>query len=158
LEHGEAKVFFADRELAPVVSKALATLHKRPLVIDIDDPVYDGPGELLGEMEYEAFLREGDPQFAWSFPDDEWQAIGLNYTAGTTGNPKGVVIHHRGAYINAMSNAAQSAMSGRSVYLWTLPMFHCNGWCFTWTMALLAGTNVCLRKVESKAIFAAIRD
>jgi fatty-acyl-CoA synthase len=125
-------------------------------VIDIDDPQYDG-GTLLGETEYEAFLEEGDQDYRWSPPQDEWEAISLNYTSGTTGNPKGVVYHHRGAYLNAVSNILSWGMPQHSVYLWTLPMFHCNGWCFPWTMAANAGTNVCLRKVDPKLIYDAIK-
>jgi fatty-acyl-CoA synthase len=158
LGHGEAKAVLVDREFAPVVAKALAGLAQPPLVIDLDDPVYTGPGERIGRMDYEVFLAGGDPAFAWQPPADEWQAIGLNYTSGTTGDPKGVVIHHRGAYLNAYSNAVESGLNQRSVYLWTLPMFHCNGWCYTWTMALASGTSVCLRKVETGPVFRAIRD
>jgi fatty-acyl-CoA synthase len=131
-------------------------LEERPLVIDIDDPEYEG-GKLLGEKDYEAFLLEGDAHFSWSLPSDEWNAIALNYTSGTTGNPKGVVYHHRGAYLNAVSNILSLGMPQHAVYLWTLPMFHCNGWCFPWTMAANAGTNVCLRRVDAKAIFHAIK-
>jgi fatty-acyl-CoA synthase len=156
LQHGEAKVLIADRELSGVVEQALRTLPRRPLVIDIDDPLGSGGG-LLGEAAYEDFLAEGDPQFEWSLPPDEWDAIGLNYTSGTTGNPKGVVVHHRGAYLNAVNNAVSWSMSHFPVYLWTLPMFHCNGWCFPWTLALLAGASVCLRRVEAAAVFDAIR-
>jgi fatty-acyl-CoA synthase len=157
LQHGEAKVLLTDRELSATVGKALHMLERRPLVIDIDDALATG-GERLGEMEYEDFLGEGDPNFDWSLPHDEWDAIALNYTSGTTGNPKGVVLHHRGAYINAVSNAVTWAMPHFPVYLWTLPMFHCNGWCFPWTLALLAGTSVCLRKVEPAPIFALIHE
>ena len=114
-------------------------------------------GSLLGEKDYEAFLARGDADFEWSLPADEWDAIALNYTSGTTGNPKGVVYHHRGAYLNAVSNILSLGMPHHAVYLWTLPMFHCNGWCFPWTMAANAGTNVCLRRVEARAIFDAIR-
>ncbi len=156
LQHGEAKVLIADRELSAVVGTALHMLESRPLVIDIDDPLGTG-GELLGEMTYEAFLAAGDPDFAWQLPEDEWDAIALNYTSGTTGNPKGVVLHHRGAYLNAVSNAITWEMPHFPVYLWTLPMFHCNGWCFPWTLALLAGTSVCLRKVEAASVFDLIR-
>jgi fatty-acyl-CoA synthase len=156
LEHGGAKVIITDRELSSVVSKALAMVAKRPLVIDIDDPQAAG-GELIGELEYEDFVASGDPNFAWSGPPDEWDAIALNYTSGTTGNPKGVVLHHRGAYLNAVSNIVTWAMPHFPVYLWTLPMFHCNGWCFPWTLALVAGTSVCLRKVEASVIFDLIR-
>ncbi|MGH8753051.1 MAG: acyl-CoA synthetase [Burkholderiales bacterium] len=156
LKHGEAKVLITDREFSATIAKALATLDKKLLVIDVDDPEFKG-GELLGEMDYEAFLKTGDVDFAWSFPEDEWDAISLNYTSGTTGNPKGVVYHHRGAYLNAVSNIIDWGMPRHSVYLWTLPMFHCNGWCFPWTMAANAGTNVCLRRVDAKLVLAAIR-
>lgn len=156
LQHGEAKVLITDREYSATIEHALPMLEELPLVIDIDDPEYQG-GNLLGEMDYEAFLREGDADFAWSLPADEWDAIALNYTSGTTGNPKGVVYHHRGAYLNAISNILSWGMPHHAVYLWTLPMFHCNGWCFPWTMAANAGINVCLRRVDTKAIFDAIR-
>jgi len=157
LRHGEAKVLLSDRELSGTVNQALQMLERPPLVIDIDDPLAAG-GELLGEMEYEDFLANGDPEADFSLPGDEWDAIALNYTSGTTGNPKGVVLHHRGAYINAVSNAITWAMPHFPVYLWTLPMFHCNGWCFPWTLALVAGTSVCLRKVDPRLIFGLIRE
>jgi fatty-acyl-CoA synthase len=156
LEHAGAKVLVTDREFSATVARALARLKKRPLVIDVDDPQYDD-GKLLGEADYEHFIAGGDPEYAWRLPADEWDAISLNYTSGTTGNPKGVVYHHRGAYLNALSNIVSWGMPPHPVYLWTLPMFHCNGWCFTWTVAAAAGTNVCLRKVEAKAIFDLIR-
>jgi len=156
LEHGEAKVVITDREFSPTIEKALLMLGTRPLVIDIDDPEYQD-GKLLGEKNYEAFLEEGDPDFSWSGPADEWDEIALNYTSGTTGNPKGVVYHHRGAYLNAISNIVSWGMPHHAVYLWTLPMFHCNGWCFPWTIAANVGTNVCLRRVDAKLIFNAIR-
>jgi len=157
LDHGEAKVLITDREFAPVIEKALAATKKRPLVIDIDDALAP-QGKLLGEMDYEAFLASGDSAFDWQGPADEWDAITLNYTSGTTGNPKGVVYHHRGAYLNALGNALVWNMPTHPVYLWTLPMFHCNGWCFPWTVTALAGTHVCLRRVEAGAIFAAIAE
>ncbi|MEY2632196.1 MAG: hypothetical protein RIR00_850 [Pseudomonadota bacterium] len=158
LKHGEAKVLITDPEFSPVVEGALALLDgPKPLVIDVADVEFSG-GKMLGEKEYEDFLKEGDPDFAWSLPADEWEAIALNYTSGTTGNPKGVVYHHRGAYLNAASNIISWGMPPHSVYLWTLPMFHCNGWCFPWTMAANVGTNVCLRKVDPKLIFNAIRE
>ncbi|MGE5651957.1 acyl-CoA synthetase [Noviherbaspirillum sp. UKPF54] len=157
LKHGEARVLLTDREFSGTIDKALALLDgPRPLVIDIDDALYEG-GKHVGEIEYEQLLQEGDPDFAWSLPPDEWDAIALNYTSGTTGNPKGVVYHHRGAYLNAVSNIVSWSMPQHSVYLWTLPMFHCNGWCFPWTMAANAGTNVCLRRVDPALIFDAIR-
>jgi len=127
-------------------------------VIDIDDSEAEVEGELLGEMDYEAFLAEGDPEYQWDLPTDEWRAISLNYTSGTTGDPKGVVYHHRGAYLNALSNAVGWNMGHHAVYLWTLPMFHCNGWCFPWTIAAIAGVNVCLRRVSAANIYAAIAD
>ncbi|WP_431857714.1 acyl-CoA synthetase [Azospirillum sp.] len=159
LDHGEAKVLITDREFSGVMAKAVALLDpaRRPLVIDIDDPQAKG-GELIGAMTYEQFLETGDPAFQWRMPPDEWEAIALNYTSGTTGNPKGVVYHHRGAYLNAMGNVATWAMPHHPVYLWTLPMFHCNGWCFPWTVTAMAGTNVCLRAITAKAIYDAIAD
>jgi 3-(methylthio)propionyl---CoA ligase len=157
LQHGGAKLLIADKELAPTVKRALNRLGRSLPVIDIDDALAAG-GESLGETDYEAFLTEGDPEFAWSPPTDEWQAITLNYTSGTTGNPKGVVYHHRGAYLNALGNILVWGMPRHPVYLWTLPMFHCNGWCFPWTITALAGTHVCLRRVEPKAIYHAIAD
>jgi fatty-acyl-CoA synthase len=150
-------VLITDREFSSTVAAALGELERAPLIIDIDDPMAP-PGELLGELTYEEFLAEGDPEFDWSQPDDEWRAISLNYTSGTTGDPKGVVYHHRGAYLNALSNAVGWNLPHHPVYLWTLPMFHCNGWCFPWTVAALGGTNVCLRKVQAGAIFDAIAD
>ena len=158
LNHGEAKILITDREYSPIVKQALAELGRPITVIDVDDPEYTGPGERLGETEYEAFLAGGDPEHPWGGPADEWDAISLNYTSGTTGNPKGVVYHHRGAYLNAMSNIVSWGMPPHAVYLWTLPMFHCNGWCFAWTMAANAGVNVCLRRVDPKLIFDAIRE
>ena len=155
LQHGEAKALITDGEFAPVIAQALAQLDKKPLVIDIADPL--GPdGERLGELDYEAMLAEGDPNFAELMPTDEWDAITLNYTSGTTGNPKGVVYHHRGAYLNALGNILVWSLPQHPVYLWTLAMFHCNGWCFPWTVTALAGTHVCLRRVEAGAIDEAI--
>ncbi len=158
LEHGEAKVLFTDREFSETISKALRLIPpaKRPVVIDVDDPEFVG-GEPLGAIDYAALLAEGDPDFAWQPPANEWQAISLNYTSGTTGNPKGVVYHHRGAYLNAVSNALVWNMGLHPVYLWTLPMFHCNGWCFPWTIAVTVGTNVCLRQVRADAVFDLIK-
>ena len=157
LDHGEAKVLITDPEFAPVVSKALELIQgPRPLVIDALDPEFPGT-DRLGEIEFEAFIADGSPEFDWALPDDEWDAIALNYTSGTTGNPKGVVYHHRGAYLNAASNIISWGMPAHSVYLWTLPMFHCNGWCFPWTMAANAGLSVCLRKVDPALIFELIR-
>ncbi len=160
LDHGEAKVVIVDPEFAGVMQKAIA-LRKGTaplLVVDVSDPVYTGTVHKIGSLDYEDFLAGGDPQFAWSLPADEWGAIALNYTSGTTGNPKGVVYHHRGAAINAISNILEWDMPKHAVYLWTLPMFHCNGWCFPWTVAARAGVNVCLRRVEAQAIFDAIRN
>jgi fatty-acyl-CoA synthase len=157
LRHGGARVLITDREFSDTIEQALALLDERPLVIDIDDPSYQG-GKTLGEIGYEAFLADGDPNYAWHGPVDEWDAISLNYTSGTTGDPKGVVYHHRGAYLNAISNVLDWDMPSHAVYLWTLPMFHCNGWCFPWSVAERAGTNVCLRRVEAKATLDAIRD
>ena len=158
LGHGGARVLIADREFSGTVARALAALREKPLVIDVDDPEYSGAGERVGQAEYERFIAGGDPEYAWKPPADEWNAISLNYTSGTTGNPKGVVYHHRGAYLNAICNIVTWGMPHHSVYLWTLPMFHCNGWCFPWTMAANAGTNVCLRKVEAKLVFDAMRE
>jgi fatty-acyl-CoA synthase len=157
LDHGGAKLLITDREYSPIIEKALALAKNKPAVIDVDDPAFAG-GKLLGEKNYEALLAEGDPTYPWSGPADEWQAIALGYTSGTTGNPKGVVTHHRGAYLNAVGNIITWAMPHHAVYLWTLPMFHCNGWCFPWTMAANAGTNVCLRKVEAAPILNSIRE
>ncbi|CAO3417977.1 acyl-CoA synthetase [Azospirillum argentinense] len=159
LEHGEAKVLLTDREFSGVISKAVHMLEpkRRPIVIDIDDPQAKG-GELIGEQTYEQFLETGDPAYEWPMPADEWQAIALNYTSGTTGNPKGVVYHHRGAYLNAMGNVLTWAMPHHPVYLWTLPMFHCNGWCFPWTVTAMAGTNVCVRTITAKGIYDALAD
>ncbi|MEO8039724.1 MAG: acyl-CoA synthetase [Betaproteobacteria bacterium] len=157
LEHGEAKVLLVDREFAESIAAALERVRSRPVVIDIDDPLAP-PGRAIGEMDYEAFIATGDPDYRSLAPRDEWDAIALSYTSGTTGNPKGVLTHHRGAYLNAVGNAVTWAMPHFPVYLWTLPMFHCNGWCFPWTLALMAGTNVCLRRVEAKAILDAMRE
>jgi fatty-acyl-CoA synthase len=157
LKHGEAKALITDREFSPVIEEALALLATKPLVIDIDDPEWTG-GKLLGETTYEAFLAEGDPEYAWQNPADEWDAIALNYTSGTTGDPKGVVFHHRGACLNALNNILNWSMPQHPVYLWTLPLFHCNGWCFAWTVAERAGINVCLRRIDAKSVLDAIRD
>ena len=158
LDHSEAKVVIVDREFSGVMEKALGLCGRTPLVIDADDPEYGGNGERIGTIEYESFVASGDPNFAWQLPADEWQAICLNYTSGTTGNPKGVVYHHRGALLNAVSNILEWDMPKHPVYLWTLPMFHCNGWCFPWTVAARAGVNVCLRRVEAPAILNLIRE
>jgi len=162
LRHSDAKALIVDREFAPVVGEALAILEKeggsRPYVIDVADPEYDGPGDAIGDIDYEAFLDRGDARSPYLYPEDEWDAIGLNYTSGTTGNPKGVVVHHRGAYLNSIANVVAWNLPRHPVYLWTLPMFHCNGWCFPWTIAAVAGTHVCLRKVDAKLIFGLVRD
>ena len=155
LGHGEAKVLITDTEFAPVVKQALARLERKPLVVDIVDPAGPG-GARLGNIDYEAFLAGGDPAFPELTPTDEWDAIALNYTSGTTGNPKGVVYHHRGAYLNALGNILVWGLRQHPVYLWTLPMFHCNGWCFPWAITALAGTHVCLRRVEAAAIYETI--
>jgi 3-(methylthio)propionyl---CoA ligase len=152
LQHGEAKIILTDREFSETIRKAVAQLDDKPLIIDVDDPEFTG-GEFIGEMEYENFLEQGDPDYDWQLPEDEWQAISLGYTSGTTGDPKGVVTHHRGAHLNAVSNILSWNMSVHPVYLWTLPLFHCNGWCFPWTVAALSGTNVCLRAVRADDIF-----
>ncbi len=157
LEHSDSRVLVVDREFAATAAAALAGMDAKPLVIDILDPLYDGPGAPIGVTDYEALLAEGDAETPWRLPQNEWQAITLNYTSGTTGKPKGVVYHHRGAYLNAVSNALSWQMGTSPVYLWTLPMFHCNGWCFPWTMALVGGCNVCLRQVRVETMLALIR-
>jgi fatty-acyl-CoA synthase len=159
LDHGEAKAVIVDPEFAPVMSQALALRQdRRPLlVIDVEDELYTGPVQRIGSIGYEDFVATGDAAFAWQLPGDEWDAIALNYTSGTTGNPKGVVYHHRGAAVNAISNILEWDLPKHPVYLWTLPMFHCNGWCFPWTVAARAGVNVCLRKVEAQAMIDAIK-
>jgi fatty-acyl-CoA synthase len=158
LDHGGARVLLTDREFSSTIARALALMTgPKPLVIDVLDAEFEG-GKTLGELDYETFVAEGDPSFAWTLPADEWQAISLNYTSGTTGNPKGVVTHHRGAYLNAVANVVTWTLPQHPVYLWTLPMFHCNGWCFPWTMALQAGVSVCLRRVDPQLIFPLIRE
>jgi fatty-acyl-CoA synthase len=160
LEHGEARAVIVDPEFAPVMQQALALRKEaRPLlVIDAEDSLFAGPPQRIGSTTYEQFIATGDPEFAWELPADEWDAIALNYTSGTTGNPKGVVYHHRGATMNAVSNILEWDLPKHPVYMWTLPMFHCNGWCFPWTIAARAGVNVCLRRVEAKAMIDAIRE
>jgi len=158
LDHSECKLLITDREFSATVREALSIATVNPIIIDYDDPEYDGAGDRLGEEEYESFIKDGDAQFKWKMPDDEWDAISLNYTSGTTGNPKGVVYHHRGAMLLAQGNALTASMPKHSVYLWTLPMFHCNGWCFPWTLSALAGTHVCLRAVRQKPMWDAIAD
>jgi fatty-acyl-CoA synthase len=157
LGHGGAKLLLVDKEFSATIEAALAKLAHPIEVIDVEDALYEGPGKRLGKTNYEALLAEGDPEWRWSWPADEWQAISLNYTSGTTGNPKGVVYHHRGAYLNGVGNILVWGMPQHAVYLWTLPMFHCNGWCFPWTMAANAGTSVCLRKVDPALIFPLIK-
>ena len=157
LDHGEAEVLLTDKEFAPIVNEALSLCKAKPLVIDVDDALAPD-GELLGEIEYEAFLAEGNASYDWQYPENEWDAISLNYTSGTTGNPKGVVYHHRGAALNSLGNITAWAMPQRPKYLWTLPMFHCNGWCFPWTVTALAGTHICLRRTEPGPIYQSIID
>ena len=162
LRHSGAKVLIVDREFSPVVAQALAQLdaagHEPPFVVDVDDPVHDGPGERIGSVEYEDWIAGGDPAHRYELPRDEWDAIGLNYTSGTTGDPKGVVVHHRGAYLNAVGNVLAWSLPRHPVYLWTLPLFHCNGWCFPWTLPAVAGTNVCLRRIDAALILGLIRE
>ncbi len=163
LDHAEAKIVIVDRELSAVMADALGRASVEPLVVDFDDPEFpdDAPavkGERIGALDYEALIEEGDSDFRWRMPDDEWDAISLNYTSGTTGNPKGVVYHHRGAALMCYANALSAGMGQHPVYLWTLPMFHCNGWCFPWTLSALAGTHVCLRWVRAKPVYDAIAD
>ena len=156
LEHSEAKVLIADTEYSETVAKAIGQLENPPVIIDIEDASVTG-GNRLGTIEYEEFLQTGDADFTWITPDDEWDAISLNYTSGTTGNPKGVVYHHRGAYMNAISNITGWEMADHPRYLWTLPMFHCNGWCFPWSLAAIAGVSVCSRSVSGAGIYDAIK-
>jgi fatty-acyl-CoA synthase len=158
LDHGEAKVFIVDREFAKIGREALDKAGVSPLVIDYDDPEFAGEGTALGEIDYEAFLAGGDPDYAWAMPADEWDAISLNYTSGTTGDPKGVVYHHRGAALLSLGNVITAGLPQHAVYLWTLPMFHCNGWCFPWTLSVVAGTHVCLRQVRAPAMYAALAE
>ena len=156
LDHADAKVVIVDREYSKLVRDALALCKVKPLVIDYDDPEYTGAGDRLGEIDYDTFLAQGDPDYAWQMPDDEWDAITLNYTSGTTGDPKGVVYHHRGAHLLSIGNVVTCSMGKHPVYLWTLPMFHCNGWCFPWSISVVAGTHVCLRYVRAAAMYDAI--
>jgi fatty-acyl-CoA synthase len=158
LDHGEAKVLITDREFSEIIRETLALAKAKPLVIDYDDPEFPKLGASLSEIDYEEFLAGGDPEFSWRGPDDEWDAIALNYTSGTTGNPKGVVFHHRGAALMAYGNVLSATLSRHPIYLWTLPMFHCNGWCFPWTLSVVAGTHVCLRWVRAKPIFDLLAD
>ncbi|MDP1751021.1 MAG: acyl-CoA synthetase [Reyranella sp.] len=157
LDHSETKVLLVDREYHRVITEALAIARVQPLVVDIDDPACDDRAQ-IGDTTYEEFIATGDPDYAWSYPADEWNSISLNYTSGTTGNPKGVVFSHRGATLSAYGNATQWPIGLHPVYLWTLPMFHCNGWCFPWTLALVGGTSICLRRVAAKTIFDSLVD
>ncbi|HTC84154.1 MAG TPA: acyl-CoA synthetase [Rhizomicrobium sp.] len=156
LQHGGAKILITDREFSATIAGALKLLKWKPLVIDYDDKEFPQDGARLGKIDYEKLLRDGDPDFAWKMPDDEWNAIALNYTSGTTGNPKGVVYHHRGAALMCYGNALAGTMVEHPVLLWTLPMFHCNGWCMPWSLSAVAGTHVCLRWVRARAIFEAL--
>ena len=158
LDHAQTKVLITDREFAPVMREALKLARVKPFVIDYDDPQFPQDGDMLGDLDYETFIARGNPDFAWRHPADEWEAIALNYTSGTTGNPKGVVYHHRGAHLMCYANTVSAGLGRHPVYLWTLPMFHCNGWCFPWTISLVAGTHVCLRWVRAKAMFEAIAE
>jgi fatty-acyl-CoA synthase len=157
LEHGEAKILITDREYADVIEPALRQIGRSIEVIDIDDPLGGGAGRRLGEMDYEAFIATGDPSYRAEPLADEWSPISLGYTSGTTGNPKGVVCHHRGAYLNALGVAMTAGLSRQSIYLWTLPMFHCNGWCFTWAVTAVAGTHICMRRMDPALVYAAIK-
>jgi fatty-acyl-CoA synthase len=159
LRHAEARLFIVDRELAPAALEALAQLDRPPPLVLFDDPQWDGPrgAPVPGATAYEDLLAEGEPDAAWQGPPDEWDAIALNYTSGTTGNPKGVVYHHRGAYLNALGDVVALGLNPDTVYLWTLPMFHCNGWCFTWAVTAAAGTHVCLRRVDPAIVYPMIR-
>lgn len=158
LDHAETDILITDREFSETIKEALSIARTKPLVIDYDDPEYAQDGEMLGELEYEEFIATGDENCAWARPDDEWNSISLNYTSGTTGNPKGVVYHHRGAALMCYSNTIAAAMDRFPVYLWTLPMFHCNGWCYPWSLSMVAGVHVCLRAVRAKPIYDAIAD
>ncbi|WP_342640815.1 acyl-CoA synthetase [Rhodoligotrophos ferricapiens] len=158
LEHAESKVLITDREYSEVIAEALSLAKVKPLIIDYDDPAFPQIGQRLGSIDYEALLASGDPEFGRTAPADEWDAISLNYTSGTTGDPKGVVYHHRGAYLMGYANVIAAAMPKHSVYLWTLPMFHCNGWCFPWSVSVIAGTHVCLRAVRPGAMYEAIAE
>ena len=158
LDHAQTRVAIVDSEFMPLLREALAIAKVQPVVIQSDDPMYQGERLGTDAVDYEVFLRDGDPNFEWLMPLDEWDAISINYTSGTTGDPKGVVSHHRGAYLLAQGNALTTSMQKHAVYLWTLPMFHCNGWCFPWTMSAIVGTHVCLREVRSKPIWTAMAD
>ena len=150
LDHANTKVLIGDTEFGPVLKEALKQAKVKPVLVDYRDLECGVEGERMGTLDYEDFIADGDPEFRWSMPADEWDAISLNYTSGTTGNPKGVVYHHRGAALMCYSNVLATGMGQHPIYLWTLPMFHCNGWCFPWSISLLAGTHVCLRAVRAK--------
>jgi fatty-acyl-CoA synthase len=158
LDHAETKVFIVDKEFSALAKQALALCKAKPLIIDYVDPEFPVDGNIIGSLEYENFLQAGDVDFKWLLPEDEWDAITLNYTSGTTGNPKGVVYHHRGASLLAQGNVLVASMPKHSVYLWTLPMFHCNGWCFPWSLSVIGGTHVTLRWVRAKAVWVALDD
>jgi len=158
LDHGDAKVLITDREFAPTIKAALKLAKVKPLVIDYDDREFPQTGKFVGTMDYEEFVSSGDDDFDWHYPDDEWNAIALNYTSGTTGNPKGVVFHHRGAALMGYGNVLAAGLGKHPVYLWTLPMFHCNGWCFPWSLSVVAGTHVCLRWVRARMVYDAIAE
>ncbi len=158
LDHAMSRVVIVDREFMPLLQDALTLATVNPVVIQYDDPEFSGPVTSAEAVDYEQFLSGGDPEFAWLMPEDEWDAISVNYTSGTTGDPKGVVSHHRGAYLLAQGNALTTSMEKHAVYLWTLPMFHCNGWCFPWTLSAIIGTHVCLRQVRAEPIWAALAD
>lgn len=158
LDHAMARIVIVDREFMPLMQEALALASVDPLVIQYDDPEFNDPTPEVEAIDYDAFVAGGDPDFAWLMPEDEWDAISINYTSGTTGDPKGVVSHHRGAYLLAQGNALTTSMRKHAVYLWTLPMFHCNGWCFPWTLSAIIGTHVCLRQVRAEPIWAALGD
>jgi len=158
LDHAECKLLIIDKEFSATMKEALSLCQVNPIIIDYDDPEFELDGESLGQVSYESFLAGGDPEYKWSWPADEWDAIALNYTSGTTGNPKGVVYHHRGAYLMGYGNVVASQMGMHPTYLWTLPMFHCCGWCFTWSLSVVAGTHICLRWVRAAPIYTALAE